>query len=74
MSKGILVTMCAVVLIAALGFVAPSITHGAPKATVVYPPDPPEGQGCCSWHGGQCGCSNGRVVCCDGVLSPTCTC
>jgi hypothetical protein len=30
--------------------------------------------GCCSWHGGVCGCSNGRVVCCDGTLSPTCTC
>ena len=32
--------------------------------------------GCCSWHGGQCGCdsSTGRVVCCDGTLSPSCTC
>lgn len=31
-------------------------------------------RGCCSWHGGVCGCSNGRVLCCDGTLSPTCTC
>jgi len=31
-------------------------------------------RGCCSWHDGVCGCSYGRVVCCDGVLSPTCTC
>ena len=34
----------------------------------------PQGQGCCSWHGGECGCSNGRDVCCDGSYSPTCTC
>ncbi len=31
-------------------------------------------RGCCSWHGGVCGCSGGRVLCCDGTLSPTCTC
>ena len=31
-------------------------------------------QGCCSWHGGVCGCSGGRVVCCDNTLSPSCTC
>lgn len=32
--------------------------------------------GCCSWHGGVCGCdnSNGRQVCCDGTYSPSCTC
>jgi len=35
-----------------------------------------EKQGCCSWHGGVCGCDSvtGRVLCCDGTLSPTCTC
>lgn len=32
------------------------------------------GQGCCSHHQGQCGCQFGRVVCCDGNLSPSCTC
>lgn len=32
-------------------------------------------RGCCSWHGGVCGCKNGRaVVCCDGSYSPTCGC
>lgn len=31
-------------------------------------------QGCCSWHGGMCGCQGGRVVCCDGRYSPSCTC
>lgn len=30
--------------------------------------------GCCSWHGGVCGCSSGRAVCCDGNLSPSCGC
>lgn len=33
-------------------------------------------QGCCSWHGGVCGCDSsvGRQICCDGTYSPTCTC
>lgn len=32
-------------------------------------------RGCCSWHGGVCDCgSNGRVICCDGTYSPSCTC
>lgn len=30
--------------------------------------------GCCSWHGGVCDCVGGRVVCCDGTFSPSCTC
>lgn len=30
--------------------------------------------GCCSWHGGVCGCRAGRVICCDGEESPSCTC
>lgn len=32
------------------------------------------GRGCCSYHSGQCGCSLGRVVCCDGTMSPSCGC
>jgi len=32
-------------------------------------------QGCCSWHGGVCGCSSsGKKTCCDGTLSPSCLC
>lgn len=31
-------------------------------------------RGCCSWHKGVCGCSGGRVTCCDGSTSPSCTC
>lgn len=30
--------------------------------------------GCCSHHQGVCGCNNGRDKCCDGTLSPSCTC
>jgi len=31
-------------------------------------------RGCCSYHGGVCGCSGGRAQCCDGTLSPSCGC
>lgn len=31
-------------------------------------------RGCCSHHGGVCGCSSGRARCCDGSLSPSCGC
>ena len=33
-------------------------------------------RGCCSWHGGVCGCDEAtdRIICCDGTLSPTCRC
>jgi hypothetical protein len=31
-------------------------------------------RGCCSWHGGVCGCSGGRALCCDDTLSPSCGC
>lgn len=33
------------------------------------------GRGCCSRHGGMSGqCNNGRVVCRDGSISPSCRC
>lgn len=31
-------------------------------------------RGCCSHHGGVCGCSHGRALCCDRTLSPSCGC
>ena len=32
-------------------------------------------RGCCSRHGGVCGCSKyGKTICCDNTVSPTCTC
>lgn len=32
--------------------------------------------GCCSWHGGVCGCDTivGTQICCDGTYSSSCTC
>ena len=39
-------------------------------------PQPTEqGHGCCSWHGGVCGCDSyrNRAICCDGALS-SCGC
>ena len=30
--------------------------------------------GCCSHHGGVCGCAGSRQKCCDGSLSPSCMC
>jgi len=33
-------------------------------------------RGCCSHHGGVCGCDpvSGMQKCCDGTLSPSCEC
>lgn len=32
-------------------------------------------RGCCSRHKGVCGCTaGGRTTCCDGTVSPSCTC
>ena len=31
-------------------------------------------KGCCSSHGGVCGCEGKREQCCDGTLSPKCKC
>jgi hypothetical protein len=46
-----------------------SLTEGT-----IYPIGDQERRGCCSSHKGVCGCVNGRVKCCDGTLSPSCTC
>jgi hypothetical protein len=29
---------------------------------------------CCKGHKGVCGCRAGKIVCCDGTASATCTC
>ncbi len=44
--------------------------------TSISPENVSARSGCCSWHGGVCGCdtSVGRQVCCDGTYSPSCTC
>lgn len=33
-----------------------------------------ERRGCCSHHRGVCGCADGRAVCCDNTISPSCGC
>jgi hypothetical protein len=37
---------------------------------------PVEHSGCCSHHGGVCGCTADRMHarCCDGAISPSCDC
>ena len=30
--------------------------------------------GCCSHHGGVCGCNGAMQRCCDGANSPSCRC
>ncbi|MBN1663424.1 MAG: hypothetical protein JW943_07480 [Deltaproteobacteria bacterium] len=42
-------------------------------AKVNIPVDP-QRRGCCSHHGGVCGCQDGRALCCDGTVSPSCGC
>ena len=40
----------------------PAIDEGEPR------------RGCCSHHGGVCGCGGDTLRCCDGTDSPTCEC
>ncbi|CAN5197546.1 hypothetical protein BH09MYX1_BH09MYX1_51600 [soil metagenome] len=34
----------------------------------------PDRPGCCSHHGGVCGCASSQAPCCDRTLSPSCGC
>ena len=83
------VTFCLVILVTALLSVQLETSTGATEGdsvtivstntdyerfnTVTVDRGEPR-RGCCSWHGGVCGCKNGRALCCDGTLSPTCGC
>lgn len=59
-----------IVLFALLGSpFTPSMKDNPPSAV-----SREDHRGCCSHHRGVCGCYMGRVRCCDGTLSPTCTC
>lgn len=73
MKKIILAATAAIGLLSGAASYAPEAAAPLPR-TVDRAPDWPESRGCCSWHGGQCGCSGERVLCCDGTLSPSCTC
>lgn len=44
------------------------------KAIGQCPNQQVERSGCCSHHGGVCGCAGYRAQCCDGTLSPSCGC
>jgi len=63
----------------------PSLSAAAVPATVPAAlPNPPScdsaaattiaGIGCCEGRKGVCGCRAGRIVCCDGSASDTCSC
>jgi hypothetical protein len=52
---------------------AAAATRDSPNA-IAFATPPDSGRGCCSWHGGVCGCLGGRAKCCDGTLSPSCGC
>lgn len=47
---------------------------GAIGSAVAREYGPSGNQGCCSSHGGICGCGMGTVMCCDNTQSPTCRC
>lgn len=70
----LLIKATALIVAAALSLAAFAEDFNCPTG------DTPENQiqisqrGCCSWHGGNCGCQYGRIVCCDGQYSPSCTC
>jgi hypothetical protein len=65
--KGCLVIIATVLLLACLSIFA--IRQAYSDGRTVE-----NKRGCCSHHDGVCGCKNGRQVCCDGTLSPSCTC
>lgn len=83
---GLVVVLMGILVVPVFAEDTPITTLEQPSANVAAPvalrsPCPPSAereivarQGCCSWHDGVCGCSYGRVVCCDGSYSPSCTC
>ena len=65
--KNLLLTFC---FVSILGFCSGAIySHIYNNNNVMF-----AGRGCCSSHGGVCGCAKGRSKCCDGTLSPSCHC
>ena len=51
-----------------------AIEPGRCEAVIALERGEVDRSGCCSHHGGVCGCAGGRQQCCDGALSPSCTC
>lgn len=52
------------------------VCHFGCKTVEPQPENPSYGgRGCCSHHGGVCGCNaRGEVVCCDNTVSKSCEC
>ena len=71
--KTMAMTLLVFVLAVPISGADPQSSCQAPTANQ-SPPIIAQYQGCCSWHGGVCGCYGWRVLCCDGRLSPSCTC
>lgn len=82
---GVLIGIVAVVFITSFSPTLPHLSSGPALAldsamlggqtcTATAFGEDPERRGCCSWHGGVCGCESGRAKCCDGTLSPSCGC
>ncbi len=81
MKKAIPVTLCLLAVLALCGSVFPVDAKMTAPNCSIHNILPVRGsgemiakRGCCSWHDGVCGCSGGRIQCCDGSTSPTCTC
>lgn len=67
-----LASLAFTIIVVAVASPVPDATLAGSTAAV---PDGDDGtRGCCSHHGGVCGCSAGRTTCCDGQTSPTCSC
>ena len=64
MKKFLLISVCSLIVFSVFTFFYQLVSNNIILA----------GRGCCSRHGGVCGCSGGRAKCCDGTLSPTCQC
>ena len=68
-------TLIATLIIILSVFSIPVLADNTSQTTTTHPePIVIAKRGCCSHHGGVCGCSGGMQQCCDGTISPSCTC
>lgn len=62
-------------LVSPLGVSAePFNADGCPQQESVSSENQVARRGCCSHHGGVCGCGGITLRCCDGTNSPSCGC
>ena len=71
--KKIFIFIAIISLLAAPCFAEPAYDEAYCKQLFEQAPEQLQ-RGCCSWHGGVCGCQNGMTVCCDGTYSPSRRC